>query len=170
MQTLKQTEEYIEEVQTEETVNVEVAEEEKPEVKRNFQLEELVIKEEPVEEVVQQIPAETPYKRSTVIETRPKQVNRIEQDNNPYAIEKIEMIMHDSRSEISREERKIILNNWRRLADRVGTGLLPVARYSTSVSNTSASLIKRKVSGLVKSLSHLEIACLVTPRASPKAS
>ena len=37
--------------------------------------------------------------------------------------------MHDSRSEISREERKIILSNWRRLGDRVGTGLMPVARF-----------------------------------------
>ena len=37
--------------------------------------------------------------------------------------------MYDSRSEISREERKIILNNWRRLGERVGAGLLPVARF-----------------------------------------
>jgi hypothetical protein len=37
--------------------------------------------------------------------------------------------MHDSRSEISREERKIILNKWNQLEDRVNMSLAPVARF-----------------------------------------
>ena len=98
------------------------------ETRNSFQLEELVIKEEAPKQEPK--PVEPTYKRATVLETRPKQpVTRDLQDDNPYAIEKIEAIMHDSRSEISREERKIILNNWRRLAERIGTGLLPVARF-----------------------------------------
>ncbi len=108
----------------EEPVIETVPQEQKP----TFELEKLVITEEhPVKE---EKPAEPTYKRATVLETRPKQESHINtQNDNPYAIEKIEMVMHDSRSEISREERKIILNNWRRLGDRVGTGLLPVARF-----------------------------------------
>ena len=98
------------------------------EVKQNFQLEELVIKEETPK--VETKVVEPTYKRATVLETKPKRETYKDIPNdNPYAIEKIEMVMHDSRSEISREERKIILNNWRRLADRVGTGLLPVAKF-----------------------------------------
>ncbi len=116
--------EVVEEVQQEEPV-VEVTPQEQ---KSTFELEKLVIKEE--QPIKEEKPAEPTYKRATVLETRPKQENPIKtQNDNPYAIEKIEMVMHDSRSEISREERKIILNNWRRLGDRVGTGLLPVARF-----------------------------------------
>ncbi len=114
-----------------EVVTVEEAQPAAPvieETKTSFQLEELVIKEEAPKQEPK--PVEPTYKRSTVLETRPKQpVTRELQDDNPYAIERIEAIMHDSRSEISREERKIILNNWRRLAERIGTGLLPVARF-----------------------------------------
>ena len=113
-------------VEIQEPVVVEEPKVEEPK-KTTFQLENLIIKDEP--EIVEK-PVETMYKRATVIETRNKQqdVRNIPNDN-PYAIEKIEMVMHDSRSEISREERKIILNNWRRLGERVGAGLLPVARF-----------------------------------------
>ena len=113
-------------VEVQEPVVVEEPKVEEPK-KTTFQLENLIIKDEP--EIVEK-PVETMYKRATVIETRNKQqdVRNIPNDN-PYAIEKIEMVMHDSRSEISREERKIILNNWRRLGERVGAGLLPVARF-----------------------------------------
>ncbi len=95
-----------------------------------FKLDNLVIKEE---EPVKKESVQSTYKRATVLETTaPRTLETISQNvprDNPYAIEKIEMVMHDSRSEISREERKIIINNWQRLGDRVGTALSPVARF-----------------------------------------
>lgn len=96
---------------------------------KSFELDNLVINEEatPTPE-----PPKPAYTHSTVIDTTPRTLEAMAKnipDENPYAIEKIEMVMHDSRSEISREERKIILNGWRRLGDRVGTALSPVARF-----------------------------------------
>jgi hypothetical protein len=118
----------IEAISKEEVQSIEI--QNKPENnKPSFQLDNLIIKEE--EQPQPQVVNST-YKRSTIIETRPRREETsypTYQNDNPYAIEKIEMVMHDSRSEISREERKIILNNWRRLADRVGAALLPVARF-----------------------------------------
>lgn len=121
-----QQEVVVTETPVEEEVRPQISNVEEP--KPSFQLEELIIREETPKQEIKQV--ESTYKRATIIETRPKEVvNRDLQDDNPYAIEKIEAIMHDSRSEISREERKIILNNWRRLGERVGAGLLPVARF-----------------------------------------
>lgn len=98
------------------------------EPKVSFALDNLIIKEE---EPKTEEPAQPVYKRATILETTPKEETMLKKTDtdNPYAIEKIEMIMHDSRSEISREERKIILNSWQRLGDRVGTALSPVARF-----------------------------------------
>ena len=118
----KVQEEVIEEV-TEEPQQ-EVLEEKPVETVPSFNLDSLVIKEEePVEK-----PAEPQYVHKTILDTTPQRVVKVE-DDNPYAIEKIEMIMHDSRSEISREERKIILNKWNQLEDRVNMSLAPVARF-----------------------------------------
>ena len=118
----KVQEEVIEEV-TEEPQQ-EVVEEKPVETVPSFNLDSLVIKEEePVEK-----PAEPQYVHKTILDTTPQRVVKVE-DDNPYAIEKIEMIMHDSRSEISREERKIILNKWNQLEDRVNMSLAPVARF-----------------------------------------
>ncbi len=101
--------------------------------------EEQKISEEPVaNEVINESPLveepkveEPKYIRATILDTKPRHVETMvnkEPDDNPYAIEKLEAVMHDSRSEISREERKIILSNWRKLGDRVGTALSPVAK------------------------------------------
>ncbi len=102
----------------------EVVEEKPVETTPTFNLDSLVIKEE---EKVEK-PAEPQYVHKTILNTTPQKVVTVE-DDNPYAIEKIEMIMHDSRSEISREERKIILNKWGQLEDRVNMALAPVARF-----------------------------------------
>ena len=102
----------------------EVVEEKPVETTPTFNLDSLVIKEE---EKVEK-PAEPQYVHKTILDTTPQKVVAVE-DDNPYAIEKIEMIMHDSRSEISREERKIILNKWGQLEDRVNMALAPVARF-----------------------------------------
>ena len=94
------------------------------ESKPAFNLDNLVIKEEVVEtkqEETQQ------YVSKTILDITPKKVEPI--DDNPYAIEKIENIMHDSRSEISREERKIIIDKWNQLEDRVNISLAPIARF-----------------------------------------
>ena len=98
------------------------------EPKASFALDNLIIKEE---EPKTEEPTQPVYKRATILETTPKEGAMLKKTDtdNPYAIEKIEMVMHDSRSEISREERKIILNSWQRLGDRVGTALSPVARF-----------------------------------------
>ena len=120
-------EEQIEEKVQEEVIEEpqqEVVEEKPVETVPSFNLDSLVIKEEePVEK-----PAEPQYVHKTILDTTPQRVVKVE-DDNPYAIEKIEMIMHDSRSEISREERKIILNKWNQLEDRVNMSLAPVARF-----------------------------------------
>ena len=120
-------EEIEEKVNIYEQVEKTIPVEEQP--KNTFPLDKLIIKKEVVEERPKVV--ETPqYKRATIIETTPKEEKIVKRDvDNPYAIEKIEAIMHDSRSEISREERKIILNNWGRLGDRVGTGLISIARF-----------------------------------------
>ena len=102
----------------------EVVDEKPVETTPTFNLDSLVIKEE---EKVEK-PAEPQYVHKTILDTTPQKVVKVE-DDNPYAIEKIEMIMHDSRSEISREERKIILNKWGQLEDRVNMALAPVARF-----------------------------------------
>ena len=122
-QTIEQIEEKVQEEVIEEPQQ-EVVEEKPVETVPSFNLDSLVIKEEePVEK-----PAEPQYVHKTIIDTTPQRVVKVE-DDNPYAIEKIEMIMHDSRSEISREERKIILNKWNQLEDRVNMSLAPVARF-----------------------------------------
>lgn len=124
-----------EEVQNKQTVipveeEVDTKEAEVETTNSTFKLDNLVIKEE---EPVKEVPVQPTYKRATVLETTtPRTLETMSKNipsDNPYAIEKIEMVMHDSRSEISREERKIILNNWQRLGDRVGTALSPVARF-----------------------------------------
>lgn len=117
-------------VETPQEEEIIIKEEEVEAPKSTFKLDSLVIKEE---EPVKAEPIQPTYKRATVLETTaPRTLETISKNvpsDNPYAIEKIEMVMHDSRSEISREERKIILNNWQRLGDRVGTALSPVARF-----------------------------------------
>ena len=115
---LEKAEDAVEEPQKE------VVEEKPVETTPTFNLDSLVIKEE---EKVEK-PAEPQYVHKTILDTTPQKVVAVE-DDNPYAIEKIEMIMHDSRSEISREERKIILNKWGQLEDRVNMALAPVARF-----------------------------------------
>ena len=102
----------------------EVVEEKKAVSTPSFNLDSLIIKEE---EKVEK-PAEPQYVHKTILDNTPQKVVSVK-DDNPYAIEKIEMIMHDSRSEISREERKIILNKWGQLEDRVNMSLAPVARF-----------------------------------------
>ncbi len=98
--------------------------------------EQLETNQEP-EQLVKDEDTNTPEPETPIpapVEVKPEQpkevvINKVEIDEDPYAISKIEAVMHDSRSEISREERKIILNNWNRLGDRVNTALLPVAQF-----------------------------------------
>lgn len=117
-------EEVQEEIIEEAPISEEEVVEEPAPTKTAFNLDSLVIKEEekaaPVEE--------KQYVHKTVLDTVPEPIIHQEEEN-PYAIEKIEKIMHDSRSEISREERKIILNKWNQLEDRVNMSLAPVARF-----------------------------------------
>ena len=94
--------------------------------KPTFNLDNLVIKEEVVEDIAEKEEPQ-PVVNKTILDTTPKRVEPI--DDNPYAIEKIENIMHDSRSEISREERKIIIDKWNQLEDRVNISLAPIARF-----------------------------------------
>lgn len=131
----EESKDIYEEVQNEPTImpiveEIALKKEEVEAPNTTFKLDNLVIKEE---EPVKKESVQSTYKRATVLETTaPRTLETISQNvprDNPYAIEKIEMVMHDSRSEISREERKIIINNWQRLGDRVGTALSPVARF-----------------------------------------